>query len=469
MRQQSLPSTPFRLAILPGMADLYNRLWPGELIEQVAGLTQKVSAHFNDDGIDVETYDVICTREQCVAACERIADANIDLLIVALAPYCPSGVFVPALEKLDVPFVLWPMGTLSSLEPDRYDLDTIKLNHGVHAVQDIANVLHRSAVNFGVMHGYWEDRLFLDRLHQWACAGRALKSIRSAKPVQIGGHFKEMMDLQISGDCFMSDLGVTPHIETIDSFVKRLETITEKNGLIERYKEVFAISDAVTADLLRKTACCEAALRQLLSEHNSRACGINFLTLCNDIRIANAMHLPASMLMLDGYGYAAEGDWVTAAFVYAMQQAFGAATFSEMFSVGYANNKIVLRHWGEGNPSMARSKPMMLKSEFKDRVDVEFPITSFEFVPGEVSLINLSATKGEQGQLISIPGCITEDSLPNTDGPRAVFEPASSNVIDLLNDYAFHGGSHHLALVKGNAASVVEKLGILTGWEYTSL
>ena len=100
MRQQGPSTTPFRLAIMPGMADLYNRLWPGELVEQVENLTGKVAAHFNDAGIDVEISDVICTREQCVAACEQFADADIDLLVVALAPYCPSGVFVPVLKNL---------------------------------------------------------------------------------------------------------------------------------------------------------------------------------------------------------------------------------------------------------------------------------------------------------------------------------------------------------------------------------
>jgi len=168
-------------------------------------------------------------------------------------------------------------------------------------------------------------------------------------------------------------------------------------------------------------------------------------------------------------GYAAEGDWVTAAFVYAMQQAFGIASFSEIFSVGYNDNRLVLRHWGEGNFEMAREDPELLSSALTDLNKAEFAIVNFEFEPGQITLLNINSTPDGCGQIITIAGEITKDKLPKTDGPRAIFKPACKDVRELLTNYAYNGGSHHLVMVKGDGVPVAEKICRLIGWKHVSL
>jgi L-arabinose isomerase len=210
------------------------------------------------------------------------------------------------------------------------------------------------------------------------------------------------------------------------------------------------------------------ALRALLEHADSRACGLNFLELCNDEHVADGLHVAASMLMSEGLGYAGEGDWVTAVLVRGMQEGFGIASFSEVFSIGYDDNRLLLKHWGEGNFAMARAKPRLLASKFTDRQTAEFAIVDFEFEPGPAMLVNLNSTAEGRGQLVSIRGRIDEDPLPQIDGPRAVFKPDRDNVSDLLTDYAYAGGSHHLALVKGAPVDVLEKVCRLAGWVYRS-
>ena len=185
--------------------------------------------------------------------------------------------------------------------------------------------------------------------------------------------------------------------------------------------------------------------------------------------MADGLHVAASMLMREGLGYAGEGDWVTAVLVRGMQQGFGVASFSEVFSIGYADNRLLLKHWGEGNFALARAKPRLLGSRFTDRCTAEFAIVDFEFEPGPATLVNLNSTVEEKGQLISVGGAIARDHLPQIDGPRCVFQPARDNVSDLLTEYAYLGGSHHLALVRGTPTHVLEKVCRLAGWSYHPL
>jgi len=464
------PAEPLRIGVLLPVADLYHRLW-SDIDEALGHLAHHVADRLRSADLSVFCSHPVSVPPQVEAACGDLDGTGIDLLVVALAPYCPSGVLAPALVKSRLPVLLWPMQSLPRLEPEHYDAEAIKLNHGVHAVQDLANVLRKWDQPFGVIHGSHEQPDFLSRLQVWARAGRILRAMHNANPIQVGGHFEHMLDLQVGGEEFVRRMGVIPEVVSVSEFADLVAAVTQEQTAecIERYRRTFEVGANVGSLLLEKTARGEVALRGLLEHTESRACGLNFLELCNDERVGDGLHVAASTLMSEGLGYAGEGDWVTAMLVRGMQQGFGVASFSEIFSIGYDDNRLLLKHWGEGNFAMARAQPRLLASKFIDRCTAEFAIVDFEFEPGPVTLVNLNSTADGRGQLVSISGGIDDDHLPKIDGPRAVFRPDSNNVSDLLTAYAYAGGSHHLALVKGAPVDVLEKVSRLAGWSYLRL
>jgi L-arabinose isomerase len=460
---------PLRIGILLPVADLYHRLW-SDIDEALERLAARVAERLRGDDLEVFCSPAVSVPQDVETACNDLAGKGVDLLLVALGPYCPSGVLVPALVELRVPVLLWPMQSIARLEPQEYDAETVKLNHGVHAVQDLANVLGKSAKPFGVIHGHHEHPDFLCRLKVWAQAGRIVCSMQNANPVQVGGHFEHMLDLQVGEDQFVRRMDVLPEVVSASEFADLTAAVTEEQTAecVERYRRTFEMGSNAQGPLLAKTARGEVALRGLLEQMESHACGLNFLELCNEERIADGLHVAASMLMSEGLGYAGEGDWVTAVLVRGMQQGFGVASFSEIFSIGYDDNRLLLKHWGEGNFALARAQPRLLASTFTDRCSAEFAIVDFEFEPGPATLVNLNSAADGRGQLVSISGRIDEEHLPKIDGPRGVFKPDRDSVSDLLTEYAYAGGSHHLALVKGAPVDVLEKVCRLAGWSYRS-
>lgn len=463
-------SENIHIGILPGMADLYNRLCP-ELGKDLMKFFNQEAANLKADGIEFTLSPLVCTREQVKVECEKLLNKDVDLIVIALAPYCPSGTLAPSLLKINTPILLWPTQTMFKLEPEKYDNTTILMNHGVHAVQDLANTLRKNNKNFGVIHGHWKQNDFKEELANWAKAAKAIRSMQKANPAQIGGHFEDMLDLQIGSDTFIDRLGIKHKEISLDEYYKIWINVKDEQieECIKAYRATFEIGDDLENDILSKAARGEISLRAVMEEYNSSAFGLNFLELCNETRIAEPLHVAGSVLMSEGFGYAAEGDWVTATFVYAMQQVFGIASFSEMFSVGYADNRLVLKHWGEGNFAISRQKPKLLSSEFVDINKTEFVIVDFEFEPGQITLLNINSTPDGCGQIITITGEITTDNLPKASGPRAVFKPDCEDVRKLLTDYAYNGGSHHLALVKANGTVVAEKICRLAGWKHISL
>ena len=405
----------FRIGLLLPVADLYHRLW-SDIDEALTRLAGQVAGRLGEFGLDIVRSEAVSLPGQVTAACDDFAAKGVDLLVVALAPYCPSGVLSPALAKSRLPVLLWPMQSMLQLDPQGYDAEMVKLNHGVHAVQDLANVLGKTDKAFGVIHGHHEQAQFVAPLKLWAQAGRIIRAMQDARPVQVGGHFEHMLDLQVGEDEFLRRMGITPMAVSTSEFAGQMAKVAsaEAGECLERYRRVFEIGPNVNESLLEKTARGEMALRAVLSRTGSGACGLNFLQLCNDERVADGLHVAASMLMHEGLGYAGEGDWVTAVLVRGMQQGFGVASFSEIFSIGYADNRLLLKHWGEGNFAMARARPRLLGSRFTDRCTAEFAIVDFEFEPGPATLVNLNSTAEGKGQLVSIGGEIAGDHLPRS-------------------------------------------------------
>lgn len=460
-----------KVGILPAMADLYNRLFKKECIAELKSFVANVPDAIGSELIEFEVGNLSSTQEQIKAEMVKLTSKGVDMIVILLAPYCPSGAVVPAVMESVIPVLLWPAQTIYELVPEEICSDQISLSHGVHAVQDIANLLRKRGKSFGILHGHHLEDGFRDEIEEWAKAARAYTAFVRSNPVQFGGHFENMLDLQIADAQFISDCGIKMVSYDISQLAAQLKLVSDADikKKVKEYKDEFAIAPDFANEMLESTARGELAVRAMMKKINSQACGINFQTLCNNSCIGDAMHVVASRLMAEGKGYAGEGDWITAAFVYAMQSSVGIASFSEIFSVDYKGGRVLLKHWGEANPMMSRRKAEIIKSSFEDLHKAEFCVIDMEFSPGHVTLINLNADPQGKGQLISIYGEVTEDSMPNVPGPRALFRPESSSIRKVLDDYAYNGGSHHMVLVNGHASSMLDKLARLTGWSHTSL
>ena len=462
-------SPGIKIGIVVAIAPIYKRNWSPELIEKLKILVARAVGSFADTQVSFEISEIVSTESQITQTCHALEQSGVSLLVFALSPYCPSALVESAIRQSRIPILLWPIQSVVTVSQSFMPED-MRLSHGVHAVQDIANILRKNHLSFGVMHHHHEMPGFKDEFMSWIRASAALNAFVQSSPIQIGGAFEHMLDLQIGNDVFLNKLNLKAVCISAGQCLGRLEQVSKQQieTTIDAYKQLFNVSEDVTPQLLEKTARSDIALRNMLAENKSMACGINFVEICNHPYITDAMHVPASVLLSENIGYAAEGDWVTASFTHALQRTLDNVSFSEIFTVGYSDNIVMLRHFGEGNISMARSKPKIKRVVFKDKINAEFLITDFEFQPGQYTLVNLNSDPDGQGQLITIEGEITDIHLPNISGPRAVFSP-NMDIKLLLDAYAYNGGSHHLVLADGKQTEFIKKLARLAGWNFKGL
>ena len=473
----SRPSTyrsgrPIRVAMVPLMFELYDRLSP-ELRGRLQEFFLRVCDEMRIINVCFEACEMVSSGSQMKRVCDELSLRDIDLIVAVHLCYSPSGQMASGLMESRLPLLLWPAQPMERIDTDTFDVGDVFLNHGVHGTMDLANVLRRGGRGYGVVHGNWRGATLQRDLLEWAQVGCMLQSMRGANPLVLGGRFPDMLDLRLEDEPFMQELGICPRDIPLDDFAQTAGSINASAvlELFERYQDKYEIAPSLDESLLLSTARNELALRELLQTHQSRAVAVNFLDMCARPDIADPLHVAVSNLMAEGVGYGAEADWETAVLISGLQAALGhdCVGFTEVFSVDYGGNRLLLRHWGEGNTAQAEGKPRLIRSELNDGNKVVFSTCDFQYRPGECSLLNMSATPDGQGQLILVRGTVEDTRLRECDGVKALFTPQSFEVEDLLNEYAMLGGSHHLALIEGDASRFAKKLARQTGWQYHEL
>jgi L-arabinose isomerase len=158
--------------------------------------------------------------------------------------------------------------------------------------------------------------------------------------------------------------------------------------------------------------------------------------------------------MARGYGYAAEGDALTAALMSAGRTLFGDTQFTEMYAMDFADDSILMSHMGEGNWRLAREdRPVRL---IKRPLGIgglgDPPTFLFQYRPGPATLATLVALGGERFRVVVSEGEIVDAAeLPRLEMPYGRFRPASG-VRACMDAWLRLGGPHHQVLSLGHGA-----------------
>jgi L-arabinose isomerase len=176
--------------------------------------------------------------------------------------------------------------------------------------------------------------------------------------------------------------------------------------------------------------------------------------------------------MADGLGFGGEGDLIAAAATSFLGWLQPPATFSEMFTIDFADNALFMSHMGEVNVAMARrDRPVRLVARptpiTRTRDRQLALVTSLE--PGAATLFALTLGPGQRWRIIAAPARIL-DFGPLSDAcvPHFKLQPAR-DVRGFLTDYALAGGPHHNGVCFGDARPRLRHAAAILGADYVEL
>jgi L-arabinose isomerase len=328
-------------------------------------------------------------------------------------------------------------------------------------------------VPFHVVTYDWRAPSFKEEVARWARAAAAVTAWRGLKVAIFGYAMNGMGDIRVDENALVRSLG--PEISAVapGDLVRAAEKADQ-----DKVAEVLAFEDdnfEIDPRLSREERMdhvrMQVGIEAILTERGYGAYSTHFDAIGEDGRFARLPLAAASSLMAKGYGYAAEGDVLTATMVYAGHVLIGDAHFTEMYAMDFPSDSILMSHMGEGNWKVARrDRPVKLikRPLGIGRLD-DPPTFLFQYQPGPATLATLVSLEGELFRMVVAEGEVLDSQeLPALEMPYGQFRP-DSGVRECLNGWLRNGGPHHEVLNLGRHAAGWQIFCDLLGIEFVQV
>ncbi|MCX5758875.1 MAG: hypothetical protein NTU83_10300, partial [Candidatus Hydrogenedentes bacterium] len=357
-----MPDKP-TIGLLPLYLKLYDDTWPS-LRDAFAPFLETIRDAFESEDCTVVTASICRVAAEFCDAVKEFEAADADCIVTLHLAYSPSLEAIDALLAWPRPIIMLDTTMDKSFGPDTAP-DRIMFNHGIHGVQDLANLLRRHGKRFTVVAGHVTESELIWRASRMVRAARAARAFNSARVLRIGETFAGMGDFAVPDDALAREFGAT--VDTIDTLplLHAVESVPEAGIDAELECDRGAYVVDAPDDVHRRSVRVGLGLRRLLDQGAYTAFTMNFLAFDeSDGPLDNVPFLEASKAMARGLGYAGEGDALTAMLVGALNTGFGTTTFTEMFCPNWRGGSIFLSHMGEINPTVAKDKAHIVEKDF---------------------------------------------------------------------------------------------------------
>lgn len=459
-----------RVAVFGLTLELYDDAFPGYM-ERLSRQLDEFLGEL-DAGAEILSRRVCFCRDHVEEEVRQAEATAADALLLLPLSYTASLTSLQPLLRTRLPVVIWNTQQAVGFDTS-YSYDDLLMNHVTQGTQDVTNVLTRSGRTFGMESGHYRDARALARLTQWLDAAKTAEFAKRMRVGLLGQPFQDMGDFGVDETRMAAEWG--PHTVHLSPgrFARFIEDV-DAGAVDERMaqdRDRFEITDEVTDEIRRTSVRLELGLRRLVSESELDAFSMNFRELVEDGRFPTLPFFGLNQLLAEGLGYAGEGNTTIAAHMAQLRQLCGIANFTEVFTVDYEQNRMLMTHMQECNPALARtdSPVRLVKKEFWAPGIGPYVGMVFTLEPGPVTLTNV--TTDEHGRLFYIvyeTRIVDMAPLPKLDIPHWVVE-LDEPVGEFLTRYSMAGGTHHLATVPGHQADAVRKLAHIQGFRLVEL
>ncbi len=435
---------------LVGSQDLYG----ADVLKSVDEHAREMAAYFNADARIPGTVVFVPVLRNSDGIARAIQAANTDAscagVITWMHTFSPSKMWIRGLSTLQKPLLHLDTQYFRDIPWGTIDMDYMNLNQSAHGDREHGFILSRMRIPQKALAGYWKDETLLSRIGAWMRAAAGVAEGRKLRVLRISDNMREVAVTE--GDKVEAHIkfGWSVDHYGVEDLIAEVEKTTEAeiDAQMAEYRERYALQTENVA-AVRYQAREEAALKRFLEAGGFGAFHTNFQDLQ---QLKQLPGLAAQDLMRQGYGFAGEGDWKTAAMVRVVKAMgegrTGGASFMEDYTYHLEpGNELVLgAHMLEICPSIAAEKPAVkvVPLGIGDR-DPPARLT-FRAATGPAVLVSL-VDMGERFRLIvNDVECVAQPhDMPNLPVAAALWKPLPDFATS-AEAWMYAGGAHHSVL-----------------------
>ena len=302
-------------------------LYGEETLKQVAEHSEQIARALNSAGqipVKIVFKPTVKSPEEIYSICQEANAAKNCIGIIAwMHTFSPAKMWIGGLKILQKPLLHLHTQFNRDIPWNSIDMDFMNLNQSAHGDREFGFIMTRMRLERKVVVGHWQDSEVLDQINTWTRSAAGWHDWQGARFVRFGDNMRYVAVTE--GDKVEAELkfGYAVNTHGVGDLVKVVNAITdaEVDQLTAEYEALYAVVPSLKKGgsnytSLRDAARIELGLKAFLEDGNFKGFTDTFEDLHGLVQLPG---IAAQRLMGQGYGFAAEGDWKTAALVRAMK------------------------------------------------------------------------------------------------------------------------------------------------------
>src|SRR6059058_3602248 len=287
-------------------------------------------------------------------------------LITWMHTFSPARMWIGGLRSLNKPYLHLHTQFNEELPWPTIDMGFMNLNQSAHGDREYGFIGARMRLPRKVVVGSWRDTSIHSEIAVWARAACAWHDAQQLKVARLGDNMRNVAVTEGNKVSAEITLGYAVNGYGVGDLVNIVQQVTdaEVNELVALYEDTYAVSEPLRKGGCKRQSLSDAARVEIGLRHFLETTASNaFTDTFEDLHgLTQLPGIAVQRLMADGYGFAAEGDWKTAALVRAMKVMShglkGGTSFMEDYTYHLKDGGQVLgAHMLEVCPSIAESRP----------------------------------------------------------------------------------------------------------------
>ena len=372
-------------------------------------------------------------------------------VITWMHTFSPAKMWIRGTKLLQKPLLHLATQYNESIPWKTIDMDFMNLNQSAHGDREYGFINARLNKQNKIVVGYWKRPEIQKEIADWMDVAVAYNESFGIKVALFGDNMRNVgvtegdkVEAQIQFGWTVDYFGIGDLVQVIDRVSDE-----EVDQLFEEYKELYTFDygdyeEKTWEEHVKVQAQQEIGIRRFLEEGGYNAFTTNFEDLYGMKQLPG---LAVQRLMAEGYGFAGEGDWKTAAIDRLLKiMARGKDTgFMEDYTYELASGQeaILESHMMEVDPTLAATKPRIVVSPLSmgDREDPARLV--FDGKAGEGVVVSMADFGTHYKLLINE----VEAFEPTTEAPNLpvarVLWKTKPNFHEGVHSWIQAGGGHH--------------------------
>ena len=372
-------------------------------------------------------------------------------VITWMHTFSPAKMWIRGTKLLQKPLLHLATQYNESIPWKTIDMDFMNLNQSAHGDREYGCINARLNKQNKIVVGYWKRPEIQKEIADWMDVAVAYNESFGIKVARFGDNMRNVgvtegdkVEAQIQFGWTVDYFGIGDLVQVIDRVSDE-----EVDQLFEEYKELYTFDygdyeEKTWEEHVKVQAQQEIGIRRFLEEGGYNAFTTNFEDLYGMKQLPG---LAVQRLMAEGYGFAGEGDWKTAAIDRLLKiMARGKDTgFMEDYTYELASGQeaILESHMMEVDPTLAATKPRIVVSPLSmgDREDPARLV--FDGKAGEGVVVSMADFGTHYKLLINE----VEAFEPTTEAPNLpvarVLWKTKPNFHEGVHSWIQAGGGHH--------------------------